>query len=418
MQDRLVALRVLGRVTDEGAYAERAFAAEATRAALAGRERAFASHLAFGAIKRRRTIDHVVQQLAGRDPGALEPIVRDAVRLGVYQLLYSGSVPAHAAVASSVDLVRVAGRARATGIVNAILRRAADGGAALVEALPDRTAPEAALRRSYPDWIAEVLIDGFDLDVGRALLDAGNLPGELALRVRAEAGERVESELTAAGVRFRHDPDVPSALVLDGPFDVAGSASFAAGDFVPMSRSSQRVATLLAPSPGERVLDACAAPGGKAGHLAELLGGEGLGLVCAERDPGRCRELQEALARQGASGAEVVCGDAADVGIARGPFDAILLDAPCSGLGVVAARADLRWRRSAADVDEMATLQRRLLEALLACLAPAGRLVYAVCTPVPDETTGVTAPFSPTEEVRTWPDRGDGDGFYIARFDS
>ena len=411
---RLVALRVLGRVAEGAAYADRALGAEATRARLDGRDRAFAARLAFGAVQRRRTLDHVIEELGGRRPDALEPAVRDTLRLGAYQLLFADAVPPHAAVATSVDLVRAAGRPAAAGLVNAVLRRVAAGGPELLAALPDGTAPEAALRRSYPDWIAELWFGAYGAADARALMDAGNRAPEVALRIRAGARERVTAELDAAGVGWHEDPAVPTAIVLDGPLDVAASAAFRTGDAVPMSRASQRIAPLVAPAPGMRVLDACAAPGGKSGQLAELLGDGGVGLVCVEQDPKRCDALRDALRRQGASAAEVVCADAAEAGPRLGPFDAILLDAPCTGLGVLAGRPDLRWRREPADVEQLATLQTRLLAALTGALAPGGRLVYAVCTLSPAESDAITAPYAVREELRTWPHRGDGDGFYAA----
>lgn len=411
---RLVALRVLGRVEEGGAWADRALGAEAARAGLDARDRAFASRLALGAVQRRRTLDHVLQELGGRGPADLEPGVRDTLRLGAYQLLYADGVPPHAAVSTSVDLVRAARKPAAAGLVNAVLRKVAADGAALVAALPDGTAAEAALRRSYPDWIAETWVGAYGDADARALMDAGNEPSETALRVRPGAGERVESELRAAGVPFHGDADVPTALVLDGPCDVAALAAFAAGDAIPMSRASQRIAPLLGVGPGMRVLDACAAPGGKSGQLADLLGAAGAGLVCVERDAGRCAALRDTLDRIGAGAAEVHCGDAAALGPALGPFDAVLLDAPCTGLGVLAGRPDLRWRRTADDVAELAAVQAELLAALAGSLAPGGRLVYAVCTLSPAESEAVTAPYAVREELRTWPHRGDGDGFYAA----
>lgn len=414
MSARLAALSVLGRVSEGGAWADRALAAETARFKLDARDRAFASRLALGTVQRRRTLDHVVVSLGGREPADLEPAVRDTLRLGAYQLLYTDGVPPHAAVATSVDLVREARRPGAAGLVNAILRRVARSGADLLAALPDETAADAALRRSYPDWIAELWFDSYGPDVARALMDSGNEPAEAALRVRHGARDRVEAELRAAGVAFHHDVIVPSAIVLDGPVDIAATAAFTSGDAVPMSRASQRIAPLLGPEPGMRVLDACAAPGGKSGHLAELLGHAGAGLLCVEQDPRRCDALRETLVRYGAQAAEVVCGDALLVGPARGPFDAILLDAPCSGLGVISGRPDLRWRRTPDDVRMLAELQTKLLAALAGSLAPGGRIVYAVCTLSPAESDAVTAPYAVRQELRTWPHHGDGDGFYAA----
>jgi 16S rRNA (cytosine967-C5)-methyltransferase len=414
--ERDVALRVLGRVEEGGAYADRALSAEADAAGLDTRDRALAGRLVAGTVTRRRTLDHVLATLGGRDPARLDPAVRDTLRLGAYQLLYADRIPVHAAVSTSVDLVRRGGRTSAAGLVNAVLRKVAADGRALVDALPDATPQQAALRRSYPDWIAELWWDAYGARTARALMDGGNGTSETVLRIntlREGADERVLYELAAADVGWSTDDEIATAIVLTDPFDVGGSKAFASGDAVPMSRASQRIAPLTGARPGMRVLDACAAPGGKAGHLAALLGAAGRGLVCLERDPRRCSALSEALVRQGATEAEVRCTDASAPDDDLGAFDAILVDAPCSGLGVLAGRPDLRWRRTPGDVVVLAAIQRALVEALMPRLASGGVLVYAVCTLVPAENEQVVAGLHVERELRTAPLR-DGDGFYAA----
>ena len=184
-----------------------------------------------------------------------------------------------------------------------------------------------------------------------------------------------------------------------------------------MSRASQRVGALVDPQPGMRLLDACAAPGGKALQLADLAGGADQ-LVCVEKHPKRAAALRRMLARCGAGAAQVVTGDAATLAAELGSFDAVLLDAPCSGLGVINARADLRWRRTPRDVAALVDQQARMLDTLLGRLAPGGRLVYSVCTLNPDENERRVAGLPVTGELVTWPDRGDGAGFYAARIES
>ncbi len=415
-RERDVALRVLGRVEEGGAYADRALSAEADTAGLEPRDRALAGRLVAGAVTRRRTLDHVLTVLGGRAPASLDPAVRDTLRLGAYQLLFADRIPVHAAVSTSVDLVRRGGRTSAAGLVNAVLRKVAADGPALLASLPDATPQQAALRRSYPDWVAELWWDAYGARAARSLMDAGNAPAETTLRIntlRDDAEERLLYELAAAGVGYETDDEVPTAVTLQDPFDVGRSTAFLAGDAVPMSRASQQIAPLTGAAAGMRVLDACAAPGGKAGHLAALLGDAGRGLTCLERDPRRCSQLSESLVRQGATAAEVRCADASEPDADLIGFDAILVDAPCSGLGVLAGRPDLRWRRTPADVETLAVIQRSLVEALLPRLAPGGVLVYAVCTLVPRENEGVVAGLVIERELRTAPLR-DGDGFYAA----
>lgn len=413
---RAVALATLLRVEREGAWADRAFAAEASRAGLDPRDRALAARLAAGTVKARRLLDAAVVALAGRDPESLDPETRAIVRMGAYQLLLLDRVPPHAAVSTAVDLASARRGRGAAGLVNAVLRRVADEGRAWAGALPDGSAAEAALRRSYPDWIAATWEAAFGPAAARALMDAGNEPPELAIRVndlRPGAAARVEDELTGLGARLRRDDAAPSARVVDGVVDVAGTAAFAAGDLVPMSRSAQRVAPLLGPEPGMRVLDACAAPGGKAGHLAALLGG-GAGLVCVERDPGRARELEANLERQGVAGHEVVVADALALPDGVAGFDRILLDAPCTGLGTIGSRPDLRWRRAAEDVEHLAALQRAMVDALVGRLAPGGVLVLALCTLGTAEAHAADGhPIERTLILR--PDEGAGEGFTAVR---
>jgi len=413
---RSAALDVLLRVDEDGAWADRALATAAARAGLDARDRALAARLAAGAVKGRRLLDAAVEAVADRDPAKLDPVSRAVVRLGACQLLLLDRIPDHAAVSTSVDLVRRRRGAGAAGLVNALLRRVAAGGRAWVESLPDATAADAALRRSYPDWIAEAWWAAYGADAARALMDAGNEPPELALRInrlRGGAEARVEEELAGLGAALHGDPDAPDARVVEGAVDLVATRAFAAGDLVPMSRSAQRIAPLLAPEPGMRVLDACAAPGGKAGHLAALMGG-GAGLDCVERDPGRARQLADALARQGVERHELLAIDVFQLPAERTGYDRILVDAPCTGLGTIGSRPDLRWRREPADVERLAALQRGMVDFLIPRLAPGGALVLSLCTLGTAEAGAADEhPVDARLELR--PDQGAGEGFVAVR---
>ncbi len=412
---RVVALRVLLRVDGDGAWADRALVAALTRADLDARDRAFAVHLASAAIKGRRLLDRAILDLAERDPTDLDSEVRAVLHLGAAQLLLLDRVPPHAAVSTSVDLLRRRGR-RVAGLANAVLRRIAEGGEEWRRSLPDATATEAAVVRSYPDWIAEVWSDAFGLEAAKALMDRGNEPAEIALRINAlrpGADERVEAELGSLGAALERDPATPSARVVRGAVDLASTRAFAAGDLVPMSRSAQRIAPFASIEPGQRVLDACASPGGKAGHIAALLGG-GAGLVCVERNPGRARLLADNLERQGVHDSTLIVDDARTLPSEERGFDRIVVDAPCSGLGTVASRADLRWRPTPRDVDRLVAIQGELIEALLPRLANGGILVFAVCTLGTPEMDVADA-FGVEERLLLRPDQGAGEGFAAAR---
>ncbi|HMJ03502.1 MAG TPA: 16S rRNA (cytosine(967)-C(5))-methyltransferase RsmB [Conexibacter sp.] len=418
---RRVAATVLRRVEQEGAYADRALAAEATRAGLEARERAFATRLAYGAVQRRRTLDHVIAVCAGRPVERLDAPVRDALRLGVLQLLFLDGVAPHAAVDQSVELAK-AGGGPGFKLVNAVLRRASREGAALLAALGDATPADAALCHSVPDWIAELWWEALGADDARALLAAVNEPAESSFRVNGLVASREEvlEELAGRGVEARPAPDLPEGILLDAPFDAAGDPLWRRGALVAQSRAAMTAARLLAPEPGSRVLDLCAAPGGKATHLAALTGARGE-VVAVERNPRRAHELRRACDRLRAANVSVETADAAE-SRTDGPFDGVLVDPPCSGLGTLQGNSDLRWRVRPESVEELAELQLRILVAGSAALRPGGAILYATCTISPRENEQVVGAFlaandgfAQERELHLLPHRDGTDGFFLAR---
>ncbi|HEY3612754.1 MAG TPA: transcription antitermination factor NusB [Gaiellales bacterium] len=410
MSARSVALRVLTRVFDEDAYADRAFTGEAERAKLDARDRGLAMHLAFGAVQRRRTLDAALEEIAGRPVQRLERKLAHVLQLGVFQILFADGIPPHAAVSESVELARREIGPRATGLTNAVLRRIASEGPEWYAALPEEEPEEAALRHSLPDWIAETWFEAYGAERARALCAASNEPPAVSLWPNpARDGEAVaEAWLRDGGLNAVRDEQT-GVLRVDGAIDVAGSQAFASGAVVPIARAAVLVAQRAGAQAGMRVLDLCAAPGGKTAVLAAT----GAHVTAVDKHTARAKTLAATLRRLGVS-AEVV---AADGRTFRGePYDRVLVDAPCSGLGVLAGRPDSRWRRSPEDVEELATLQVELVRHAATLLAPGGELHYAVCTlnPGENEATAEAAGMQPEDELRTWPDEGD-DGFYAAR---
>ncbi|HEU4975640.1 MAG TPA: transcription antitermination factor NusB, partial [Baekduia sp.] len=320
---RRAALNVLRRVNEQGAYADRALHGEARD--LGPRDRALAKRLAFGVVQRRLTLDWVIARRVDRK---LDPQVRAALQLGLYQLLFTDVAP-HAAVAEGVELAKPSPGAK---LVNAVLRKVQREG---VE-LPSDTNPKgAAIRHSHPEWLVALWWDWLGAGETRALLAADNEPAELALRVNPLAGVDVD-------LPGRREDD---ALVVEGPLDVLAHPAYAAGAITPQSRASQRVARAVDPQPGERILDLCAAPGGKTTHLAALMGDRGE-VVAVERHPQRARALEVQARRLHATSVRVHQADAKQITAAAlgGPFDRVLVDPPCSGLGTLRSHPDLRWR--------------------------------------------------------------------------
>jgi len=325
---RSVAYEAVRRVFEEDAYADRAFRALAE--GLDERDRAFAMQLAYGTVQRVRPLDHAIETLGRRPVRKLDPPVRASLRLGAYQLGYLASVPAHAAANESVELVRAAGLERAVAFTNAVMRRLGEGISGLLAELAEGTPQEAALRHSYPDWVAETWWREWGPEEALALMQAQNEPPERVLR-------HPTGGLTA-------------------PW--------------PQSEGSQLAGAAVGAKPGDRVLDLCAAPGGKATQLVAA----GAEVVAVEKHPGRARELEENAARLGAR-LTVVNADALELPAELTGFDRVLVDAPCSGLGVLNSRPDLRWRAR-----PLPELQLDLLRVAAERTRPGGSVTYSVCT--------------------------------------
>jgi 16S rRNA (cytosine967-C5)-methyltransferase len=410
------AFTVVRRVFEQGAYADRALTAEAS--GLDRRDRPLAMQLSYGTVQRRATLDHVAERLSNRRVGDIDPPALAALRLGLYQLLYLDGVADHAVVNDSVELSKHANRG-ATRLVNAVLRRAAREGRSLLEGIDDGTPSGAALRYSVPEWLAELWWRELGATAAHSLLATVNRPAEAALRVNTLAAN-VEEVLEQLGVRASPAPELPEGLMLHEPLDVYDTDLWRAGAIMPQSRGSMLVSRLLDPQPGERVLDLCAAPGAKTTHLAALIENEGA-VLAVERHAGRAQALQRTCSRMGASCAQIEVSDAAEPR-RDDYFDRVLVDPPCSGLGTLQSRPDIRWRASPARLGDLAALQARILLAGAMCTRPGGTLVYSVCTISRAESEGVIegllrtrSEFVLESQRQLLPDREGTDGFFIAR---
>ncbi|MEX0993500.1 MAG: 16S rRNA (cytosine(967)-C(5))-methyltransferase RsmB [Solirubrobacterales bacterium] len=381
---RRCAFAVVRRVFEHEAYADRAFRAEAERAGLAGRDRAFAMRLAYGAVQRKLTLDFLIERLSERSPSKLDPAVTAALRLGIYQIAFMERVPDHAAVGESVELAKQSGT-RGIGLVNAVLRRAAREARGTVASLSDETPAEAALRHSHPEWIARLWWEVLGSQEARALMERDNEPAESAVRANTLVTDAasLSEALSTAGVTCHVVADLPEALVVDGPFDAHGSVQYARGELMPQSRASMLVTRVLDPKPGERVLDLCAAPGAKTTHIGALMNSEGE-IVAVEANRDRASSTTENCRRLGIESVRVLVGDASEPTFGD-RYDRVLVDPPCSDLGTLQSRPDARWRKSTDQVTDLAALQARMLEAGAAALGQGGVLVYSTCTIDPEE---------------------------------
>jgi 16S rRNA (cytosine967-C5)-methyltransferase len=356
---RRASFEVLRRVFEDDAYADRAFRSAAE--GLDDRDRALAQRLAFGAVQRVRTLDHAIETLGKRPVRRLDPPVRAALRLGAYQLGFVDGVPRYAAVNESVELVRASRLERAVPFTNAVLRRLADGLRGLLDGLADDTPASAALAHSYPDWIAETWWRDLGAEGAVMLMRALNEPPERVVR------------LVRGQIAGREDEDVPGAWHVDR-MDESGVAE---GRIWPQSRGSQLAGLAVGAREGERTLDLCAAPGGK----ATMLAGD---VVAVDANEARARELEDAVRRVGRTNVRVVHADGRALPVELAGFDRALVDAPCSGLGVLNGRPDLRWR-----AEPLPELQLELLRAAAERVRPGGTIVYSVCTINADESEAV-----------------------------
>ena len=393
---RAAAYEVLRRVFEEDAYADRAL--RSASEGLDARDRALARQLAFGSVQRARTLDHAIETLGKRPLRKLDPPVRAALRLGAYQLGFLDGVPRYAAVNESVELVRRARLASAVPFTNAVLRRIAEGIGPLLAGLP-----EGPLKHSYPDWIWDVWRRDLGEEEALALMRAQNEPPPVVVRhVRGQSPDGSETDIPRAYTVARVDEN-----------------ALENGEIWPQSRASQLAALCVRSGPADRVLDLCAAPGGK----ATMLAGE---VVAVEVNEARARELEENARRLGADRVTVVRADGRDLPAGLSGFDRALVDAPCSGLGVLAARPDLRWRSK-----PLPELQLELLRAAAGRVRPGGTIVYSVCTVNADESEAVVdasgLEVEPIEEwaqfrhprrpefLQTLPHVHHTSGFFIAR---
>jgi len=416
-----VALDVIRRVTDEGAFSNLALPRTVARAGLSERDAALASELAYGTLRRRLGLDHALAPLLERPLDAAPKAARSILRLGAYQILHT-RIPPHAAVAETVELADP----RHRGFVNAVLRRLTVEGASPPRGERDE---DVAVRTGLDAWAVRELrrVVG---DEAEAAASALSEVAGLTLRTNTcRVGvEELERELERAGISAERGALVPESLIVSRGAPT-GMPGFDRGWFAVQDQASSFVVRALDPQPGERVLDACAAPGGKASDVACRVGPEGV-LVAADARFSRAGLVRATLQRLGLEG-HVLVQDARSPA-ARGPFDRVLVDAPCSGIGSARRRPELLWRPTRDELSALARTQVAIAAGAAGLLRPGGRLVYSVCTFPRAETDAVcdailrhrpdlepvelAGPDGPAARIRLWPHRHGCDAMFVAGF--
>jgi 16S rRNA (cytosine967-C5)-methyltransferase len=436
---REAALRALVRVEEDGAYLNLVLPSLLQNAPPA--ERSLAVQIATGTLQRLNTIDWVINLYSRRNLNAYTPWLRNLLRLSVYQILFLDRVPHYALVDEAVRLARRFGHRGVAGLANALLRRIAAESTSLP--WPDSTVERSeylSLKHSQPLWLVNRLVSRFGLAEAESWCLASNQKPLISIRpnlLRTDSAALIE-KLQSEGLEASVSPVVPAMLRLAEGASPAAAKSFREGLFTIQGESSALVAPLLAPRPGDLVIDLCSAPGGKTTHLAELIGDSGLVYAC-DLHHGRLQLVEKAASRLGLQNITTVAVDGRNPGAQNlPPADAILVDAPCSGLGVIRRLPEIKWRRNEEDLLRMQALQLELLTSAARLLKPGGKLLYSVCTTEPEETEAVVAAFNMThqqfiaeellsrlpislqsdqgssETIKLWPHRHDLDGFFIA----
>ncbi|MFM7471482.1 MAG: 16S rRNA (cytosine(967)-C(5))-methyltransferase, partial [Nodosilinea sp.] len=392
---RQLALQVLLQV-QAGAYADVALHRQLLQASLSGLDRALVTELVYGIVRRQRTLDELISQLGRRPAAEQPPLLRLILRLGLYQLRYLTTIPVAAAVHSTVELAKMGGLGGLAGVVNAILRhyyRLSQQGDPL--RLPDSPGRALAIGYSYPDWIGDLWIDQLGHHQAEALAAWFNQPPTLDLRINRQRTtlEQVQDAFSQAALTSETLADLPWALrLLNSSGAITDLPGYQAGWWSVQDASAQMVSEFLAPQPGETVLDVCAAPGGKATHLAELMADQGQVWAC-DRTPSRLSKIKLNCDRLGLTSVYPQVADSTDLPQFHQRADRVLVDVPCSGLGTLHRHADARWRQQPEGLTKLIPLQLALLTEAARCVKPGGLLVYSTCTLQPAENQGIVQTF-------------------------
>lgn len=447
------------RDVHRGAYADVALDRVLHSSDLSASDRRLLTELVYGSVRRMRSLDSLIDQLGKKKASQQPPDLRTILHLGLYQLRYQERIPPSAAVNTTVQLAKENGFSGLTGVVNGLLRQyirltqvlSPESGVESSKSetplsthldplkLPQNPVQRLGILHSFPDWIVELWLEQLGEAETEQLCEWFNQSPTIDLRVnqlRADI-ETVETALQSAGVLTRRISHLPDALRLIGSMGaIQKLPGFSEGWWTVQDSSATLVGYLLDAQPGEVVIDACAAPGGKTTHIAEMMGDSGKVWAC-DRTPSRLRKVKENAKRLHLNSIQILTGDSRSLPQFTNSADRVLLDAPCSGLGTLHRRADARWQKTPATVQELSTLQGELLEQVATWVKPGGILVYATCTlhqieneaviqafldhnagwqiDAPPENSPAAAFTTPDGWIKVWPHRHHMDGFFMVR---
>ena len=432
---RATALRVLVSCRNNGAWADAALKAQISRDGLSGPDAALCSRIVYGVMQNRMLLDFYIGAYCTQKPDHLQPPLLEILRIGAYQIIYLDKIPDSAAVNTSVELAKLAKRWQASGLVNAVLRKLSQNKKALPP-VPERDdVQRLSIQYSHPKWFVKRLVSLLGREEAERFLACDNQIAPITVQVNPlkTTLEALTEELQQAGISVQPHSWVPDCLELSGTGDLAALPSFRDGKFLVQDPAARLVSLIAGIRPGQKVLDVCAAPGGKSLSAAFAMAGNG-SIVACDLHENKLKRIQESADRLGVN---IITTQAADGRVFRpeweASFDTVLVDAPCSGLGIIRKKPDTRYKK-ADDLFTLPVVQAAILDNAARYVRPGGTLVYSTCTILPEENEQVTEAFlaehadfglEPFElplpvgksdgSLTLWPQRHDTDGFYICR---
>ena len=438
---RQLALKILLEIDRKNSYTDVALNRALNQSNLSSSDRSLCTELVYGIIRHQRTLDSLIDQLGKKKAQQQPPNLRRILHIGLYQLRYLDHIPPSAAVNTSVDLAKDNKLQRLSGVVNGILRqyiRSTQGNHDPL-ILPNDTLKKLAIQYSFPDWIIETWLQKWGEETTEKMCHWFNQSPNIDIRVNPLKTnlETLQTQLTSAGVNVTPLGRFPCALRLKGKIGTIPTLpGFSQGHWTVQDTSAQLVSYFLDPQPGETIIDACAAPGGKTTHIAELMGDQGTIFAC-DRTPSRLKKVQENAQRLELNCIETVVGDSRYLQQFINKGDRVLVDVPCSGLGTLHRHPDIRWRQTPENIRELTSLQLEILNQAAQWVKPQGTLVYSTCTLNPQETQKIIQTFLSTHShwkieppnphwafspfvtssqwIQMLPHKQDSDGFFMVK---
>ncbi len=434
MTPRGAALEALLQMERRGAWSDGSLKRITARSGLDARDAALCTRLTYGVVQNRTLLDFYIDSWCSQKAARLEPVVACVLRQGIYQILFMDKVPDRAAVHESVELVKHSGKARAAGMVNAVLRKCVSSKNALPKPCSNDFAARVSVQYSHPRWLVQRLVQLVGEQEAEAFLRLDNEPVPTVLQTNPLKSTPVAlaEELRNAGAVVTPHPWLEGCFEVTGTGDIERLPAFAEGRCAVQDAAARLAAVTAAPQPDDRVLDVCAAPGGKSFAMAMLMDNSGDILSC-DVHPHKLKLIESGAARLGITCVRTALADGRERHAAWvGQADVVLADVPCSGLGIIRKKPDIRWK----DPDQLSQLppiQKAILDNVSAYVRPGGVLVYSTCTVLPEENGGVVSAFLAEHpeftkeeftlpglgvcpgDVTLWPQRHGTDGFYICR---